>query len=92
MAEADPALRDCGVSYCGNDGQPENRASSDDVAGRLARRDPEIVARAFVGSVHHFVVFDLLFQAQDTMPMPEETFLRGVVDLLFRGVDPGGST
>ena len=61
-------------------------------AGRLARRDPEIVARAFVGSVHHFVVFDLLFQAQDTMPMPEETFLRGVVDLLFRGVDPGGST
>ena len=54
-------------------------------AGRLARRDPEIVARAFVGSVHHFVVFDLLFQAQDTMPMPEETFLRGVVDLLFRG-------
>lgn len=60
--------------------------------GRLARRDPEIVARTFVGSVHNFVVFDLLFQAQDTMPMPEETFLRGLVDLLFRGVDPGGDT
>ncbi|MBK7585237.1 MAG: TetR/AcrR family transcriptional regulator [Myxococcales bacterium] len=57
-------------------------------AGRLARHDPEIVARAFVGAVHNFVVFDLLFQAQDSLPMPEETFLRGVTELLFRGVDP----
>lgn len=61
-------------------------------AGRLARRDPEIAARAFVGSVHNYVVFDLLFQAQDELPMPEETFLRGLVDLLLRGLDPMNGT
>lgn len=59
-------------------------------AGRLARRDPEIVARTFIGAVHNFVVVDLLFRAQDTMPMPEETFLRGLIDLLLRGMEPGG--
>jgi len=57
-------------------------------AGRLARRDPEIVARTFIGSVHNYVIFDLLFQAQDALPMPEETYLRGLIELLFRGVDP----
>lgn len=59
-------------------------------AGRLARRDPEIVARTFIGAVHNFVVVDLLFRAQDTMPMPEETFLRGLIDVLLRGMEPGG--
>jgi AcrR family transcriptional regulator len=57
-------------------------------AGRLARRDPEVVARTFVGSVHNYVIFDLLFQAQDALPMPEETYLRGLIELLFRGIDP----
>lgn len=57
-------------------------------AGRLARHDPEIVARTFVGSVHNYVIFDLLFRAQDSLPMPEETYLRGLIELLFRGVDP----
>lgn len=40
MAEADPALRDCGVIYFGNDWQAENRTSSHHVAARLARRMP----------------------------------------------------
>lgn len=57
-------------------------------AGRLARRDPEIVARTFVGSIHNYVVLDLLFRAQGDLPMPEETFLRGLVELLFRGLEP----
>lgn len=57
-------------------------------AGRLARRDPEIVARTFIGAIHQYVVFDLLFQAQNELPMPEETFLTGMVDTLFRGIEP----
>jgi AcrR family transcriptional regulator len=57
-------------------------------AGRMARRDPEIVARAFLGSVHNYVVFDLLFEAQGVFPMPEEVFLRGLIELLISGVDP----
>lgn len=57
-------------------------------SGRLERRDPEVVARTFVGSVHNFVVYDLLFQAQAELPMPEETFLRGLIELLFRGIEP----
>jgi len=60
--------------------------------GRMARRDPEIVARTFVGSIHNYVVLDLLFQAQDELPMPEETLLRGLVELLFRGVEPNGES
>lgn len=40
MAEADPALRDCGVIYFGNDWQAENRTSSHHVAARLAQRMP----------------------------------------------------
>ncbi len=40
MAEADPALRDCGVIYFGNDWQAENRTSSHHVAVRLAQRMP----------------------------------------------------
>jgi len=56
--------------------------------GRLARREPEIVARTFVGSIHNYGVLDLLFQAHEELPMPEERFLHGLVDVLFRGVEP----
>lgn len=57
-------------------------------AGRFARHDAEVVARTFIGSVHNYVIFDLLFQAQDALPMPEEMYLRGLIELLFRGGDP----
>lgn len=40
MVEADPALRDCGVIYFGNDWHAENRTSSHHVAARLAQRMP----------------------------------------------------
>jgi AcrR family transcriptional regulator len=56
-------------------------------ANRLVQCDPEIVARTFVGGIHNYVILDLLFQAHEE-PMPEETFLHGLVDVLFRGVEP----
>lgn len=61
-------------------------------AGRFARRDPEIVARTFIGSVHNYVIMDLLFQAQDSLPMPEEMYLRGLIELVMRGLDPANGS
>jgi AcrR family transcriptional regulator len=55
--------------------------------GRIGRHDPELVARTFMGAVHNFVIFDLLFQAGQELPMPEESFLRGLIELLFRGIE-----
>jgi hypothetical protein len=56
--------------------------------GRLAEHDPEIAARAFVGSVHNYVILDLLFGAHNEQRIPEESFLRRLVDLLWSGLDP----
>ena len=48
---------------------------------------PGLVARTFMGAVHNFVIFELLFQAGQELPMPEGSFLRGLVELLFRGIE-----
>jgi AcrR family transcriptional regulator len=54
-------------------------------AGRLQRHDPEILARVYLGSLQNYVFFELLMRAQDIMPLPVETYLRGVVQLLWAG-------
>jgi AcrR family transcriptional regulator len=56
--------------------------------GRLRPVDPEILARMFLGSLQQYVFFDLLFQAQQTLPMPLPTFLRGLVAMLWSGAGP----
>jgi AcrR family transcriptional regulator len=56
--------------------------------GRLRPVDPEILARMFLGSLQQYVFFDLLFQAQQTLPLPLPTFLRGLVAMLWRGAGP----
>jgi AcrR family transcriptional regulator len=56
--------------------------------GRLRRHDPEIVARAFLGSVSNFVFFELLYQANGELPLAAETYLRGLVSLLWAGIEP----
>lgn len=60
-------------------------------AGRLARQDPEILARNFLGSIQNYVFFEILLQAHDQLPLPEATFLRGLVQLLWRGIRPAES-
>ncbi|HEX2568950.1 MAG TPA: TetR/AcrR family transcriptional regulator [Polyangia bacterium] len=57
-------------------------------AGRLRRHDPEILARSFLGGLSNYVFFEILLNAQKEMPMPLDTFLRGLVDLLWSGVAP----
>jgi AcrR family transcriptional regulator len=57
-------------------------------AGRLRRHDPEIVARAFVGSLNNFVFFELLHRETGELPLAQETYVRGLVNLLWAGVEP----
>lgn len=57
-------------------------------AGRLRRDDPEIVARTFLGALHNYVAFEILFKDQEQLPMPAETFVRGLVHLLSVGAEP----
>ena len=56
-------------------------------AGRLRRHDPEILARAYMGSLHNYVFYEMVFRAHDELPLPPETFLRGIVNLLYVGLE-----
>ncbi len=54
--------------------------------GRLRRCDPEIAARMFLGTLQNFAFFELC-GLNEYMPMPRQTFVRGVVDNLLRGLE-----
>ncbi len=60
--------------------------------GRVRRQDPEVVARAFLGSLNAFVFFQLLLQAHGELPMGDETYVRGLVSLLWGGIEPRPAT
>ena len=51
--------------------------------GRVRRQDPEVVARAFLGFLNAFVFFQLLLHAHGELPMGDETYVRGLVSLLW---------
>jgi AcrR family transcriptional regulator len=57
-------------------------------AGRLRRVDPEIAARSFLGGVFHFVFTEVLHRASDELPLAQETYVRGLVNLLWAGLEP----
>jgi AcrR family transcriptional regulator len=50
-------------------------------AGRLARRDPEVLARMLLGSLHHFCVSEHV--APGVMSMSAPDYAREVVDVLL---------
>jgi AcrR family transcriptional regulator len=54
-------------------------------AGKLRFVDPEIFARAFIGSIHNYSMSRLLVGEQ---AIPEAMFVRGLIDLLLRGALP----
>lgn len=56
-------------------------------AGRLRNVDASIVARTFMGAIYNFVSMEVLFGAHDPLPMPASTFVRGLVDLVLRGIE-----
>jgi len=53
--------------------------------GRLAGCDPEVVARMYLGSLLHFA-FAELSGVNEILPMPRETYVRGIVTTLLEGV------
>jgi AcrR family transcriptional regulator len=59
-------------------------------AGRLREHDAEIAARSFVGSLQHFVFFEVVHRESGQPPVLPERFVRGLVDLLWAGVSPPG--
>lgn len=64
--------------------------AAEQALGRVAAGDPEIMARIFMSTCFQQANFKHL-QWNDWLPMPRQTFLRGVVNLLLRGVAPRGS-
>src|SRR5690606_29728667 len=55
------------------------------VAGRLRNIDPEVVARTFLGAIHHYCMTRLIAGDDDDGIIPESMFARGLVDLLLNG-------
>ncbi|MEO6953954.1 MAG: helix-turn-helix domain-containing protein [Polyangia bacterium] len=57
-------------------------------AGRMARRDAEVVARTFIGAIQNFAFLELLDRNHEELPLPAEMFVRSLVHLLWHGVAP----
>ncbi|MEI9952881.1 MAG: helix-turn-helix domain-containing protein [Pseudomonadota bacterium] len=53
--------------------------------GKLRQMDAEVLARALLGAVHHFVLTRILLEEGDGAAMPEGMFVRGLADLLLNG-------
>ena len=60
--------------------------------GRMRRQDPRVLARAFLGSLWHYVFFESMARTMGAglapTPMPRRTFVRGLVRLLWEGAAP----
>ena len=56
-------------------------------AGRLRNVDVSVLARAFMGAIYNFAAMEVIIGEGDPLPMPAETFARGLVDILLRGVE-----
>jgi hypothetical protein len=55
--------------------------------GQLRRADPEIVARSFLGAIHHYCMSRLMAPDASWI-VPEGMYVRGLVDLHLRGLLP----
>jgi AcrR family transcriptional regulator len=58
-------------------------------AGRIVRHNPEVLARCYIGSLQNYVFFEVMFKTEGMPSLPEKAFVRGLVELLWRGLDPG---
>ena len=55
--------------------------------GRIRMADPEILARMLLALTHHYA-FAEFAGLNEILPMPRETYARGIVDSLMRGIGP----
>jgi AcrR family transcriptional regulator len=54
-------------------------------AGQLRDVDPEVVARTFMGAIHHYTMVRLMVQDAEMVVIPEGMFARGLVDIVLGG-------
>ena len=54
-------------------------------SGVLRRMDAEIIARTFLGTVHHYCMTRIMAGNEQGVFIPEGMFARGLVDLLLNG-------
>jgi AcrR family transcriptional regulator len=54
-------------------------------AGTLRRMDSEVLARALIGSLHHYCMTRILLAEAKEAVIPEGMFVRGLVDLFLNG-------
>ncbi|HVY48040.1 MAG TPA: TetR/AcrR family transcriptional regulator [Minicystis sp.] len=57
-------------------------------AGRLRRLDPEVVARAYLGGLNQYVFTQVVLKDGGDLPLPQEMYVRGLVQLLLAGIAP----
>ncbi len=56
--------------------------------GKIRQVDPEVIARTFVGAVHHYCMTRILAGNEAGTIIPEAMFVRGLVDLVLDGLMP----
>jgi AcrR family transcriptional regulator len=60
--------------------------------GRMRRHDAEVAARTLIGALWNYVAFEVMFDSQSRLPLPETTFVRSLTKLLFEGLAPPNPT
>lgn len=58
-------------------------------SGHMRQHNPETVARMLLGSIQSYVFFEIVLRAQQQMPLPVASYLRGLIEVLWTGVKPG---
>jgi AcrR family transcriptional regulator len=57
--------------------------------GRIrASCDSEVLARFYVGALFNYASWEVMLGAYDPRPLGAEAYVRGIVDLLWRGIGP----
>ncbi len=56
--------------------------------GRMANVDPQVLARVFMGSLHHYCMSQFFLVNQGPLAIPPEVYVQGLVDLVMRASAP----
>jgi AcrR family transcriptional regulator len=56
--------------------------------GRIRAVDTEVLARAFMGALHHYCMVRVMNPDSESVMIPSGMYLRGLVDLVLRGALP----
>ncbi|HKY64234.1 MAG TPA: TetR/AcrR family transcriptional regulator [bacterium] len=54
--------------------------------GEIQDRSPQVLSRAFIGTIQNYVLVSLVFNAPDFFPLPEAEMLEAFVDIFLKGV------